>query len=276
MASLPSPTATPTRPWASPCAPSPAATAGEHAGPAAAASSHCADLHAVAASLRGRPRPRRNVHQRPSSSLTMALVAFYSPSPNRRPPKAAGLLPLAAPTRHLWPPRLAPVLLGASALPRPRRDSPSSPATSLPRLPRGSDPPRTDPAPACDLPRRRPCCTAGHLIRHHRISTRRWLPDPPLPRLHAPPTSQQAAPFLFPCPVRCATPVVASSTLSLTAPTPSSTSYLQASPVVGVKLPCQVQRRPMSGWTHPAAFLLRRLRCRGFPGRIHRCRDLPG
>jgi hypothetical protein len=43
-ASLPSPTATPTRPWVSPCAPSPA-----KGGPAAAASSRYVDLHAAAA-----------------------------------------------------------------------------------------------------------------------------------------------------------------------------------------------------------------------------------
>jgi hypothetical protein len=48
---------------------------------------------------------------------------------------------------------------------------------------------------------------------------------------------------------------------------------LRASPVTGaVNTPCQVRRRPLPGWTRPAAHPLHRLRwirrCRGLPGRI--------
>jgi hypothetical protein len=48
---------------------------------------------------------------------------------------------------------------------------------------------------------------------------------------------------------------------------------LRASPVTGVvNTPCQVQHRPLSSWTRPAAHPLHRLRwirrCRGLPGRI--------
>jgi hypothetical protein len=158
-ASLLSATVTPTRPWASPCAPSPAVVAGEHAGPATARAAAASTYTLPLARAHTLPPPAcvvglvptRNVHQRPSSP-TMALAAFSSPSPSRRPPKAAGLLPLAVLTRHLRSPRPALVLLGAGALSWPRRDNPSPPATSLPSLLRGSDLPRIDPARASPFP----------------------------------------------------------------------------------------------------------------------------
>jgi hypothetical protein len=82
-ASLPSLTATPTRSWVSPCAPSPA-----KGGPAAAASSRYVDLHAAAA--KGARRRRRRLA---AQGMGAAATGAGAGSARRR----AGPLPLRPP-----------------------------------------------------------------------------------------------------------------------------------------------------------------------------------
>jgi hypothetical protein len=105
------------------------------------------------------------------------------------------------------------------------------------RPPLPSVPPRAGPHGA-------PPSAIDRLIRRRRTSQRRWSPNPPSTDKWLLPSSLLQPP-------------------------------LRPSPIAGVKLPCQVRRRPL-----PCAFLLRCFRwirgCRGSPGWVHAVATFPG